>query len=71
MRRSARSTPPTLSCWSSTTSERHLRAKSDSADPGTGEVFVFTGGKAVHGKWTRDDRLKPFTLTADDGSRSC
>jgi hypothetical protein len=34
---------------------------------GTGEVFLFTGGKAVHGKWARDDRLKPFTFTADDG----
>ena len=34
---------------------------------GTGEVFLFSGGKAVHGKWSRDDRLKPFTLTADDG----
>ena len=35
---------------------------------GNGEVFVFTGGKLVHGTWARDDRLKPFTLTADDGS---
>ena len=34
---------------------------------GTGEVFLFTGGKALHGKWSRDDRLKPFTFTADDG----
>lgn len=34
---------------------------------GTGEVFLFTGGKAVHGTWSRDDRLKPFTFTADDG----
>ncbi|MEY2415121.1 MAG: hypothetical protein QOH53_455 [Ilumatobacteraceae bacterium] len=34
---------------------------------GTGEVFLFSGGKAVHGKWSRDDRLKSFTLTADDG----
>lgn len=34
---------------------------------GTGEVYVFTAGKVVHGTWTRDDRLKPFTLTADDG----
>ncbi len=34
---------------------------------GTGEVFLFNGGKAVHGKWSRDDRLKPFTFTADDG----
>jgi hypothetical protein len=35
---------------------------------GTGEVYVFTGGTVVHGKWTRDDRLKPFTFTADDGT---
>lgn len=35
---------------------------------GTGEVYVFTAGKLVHGTWTRDDRLKPFTLTADDGT---
>ena len=34
---------------------------------GNGEVFIFTSGKAVHGKWSRDDRLKPFTFTADDG----
>lgn len=35
---------------------------------GTGEVYAFTAGKLVHGTWTRDDRLKPFTLTADDGT---
>jgi hypothetical protein len=35
---------------------------------GTGEVYLFTGGKVVHGTWARDDRLKTFTLTADDGS---
>ena len=35
---------------------------------GTGEVYLFTSGKVVHGKWTRDDRLKPFTFTADDGN---
>lgn len=34
---------------------------------GTGEVFAFTGGKVVHGTWTRGDRLNPFTLTGDDG----
>ena len=34
---------------------------------GTGEVFVFSGDKSVHGKWTRTDRLKPYTLTADNG----
>ncbi len=34
---------------------------------GTGEAYLFTGDKVVHGTWTRQDRLKPFTLTADDG----
>jgi Protein of unknown function (DUF3048) N-terminal domain/Protein of unknown function (DUF3048) C-terminal domain len=44
-------------------------AKSPEAQTtGTGEVFVFTGGKFVHGKWTRGDRLHPYTLTADDGT---
>ncbi len=31
-------------------------------------LFVFSDGKVVHGTWTRDDRLKPFALTADDGT---
>jgi len=35
---------------------------------GTGEVYAFSGGKVVHGKWTRPDRLVPYKLTADDGS---
>ena len=35
---------------------------------GTGEAFLFTGGKVVHGTWTRKDRLNTFTLTADDGT---
>lgn len=35
---------------------------------GTGEAFVYSAGKAVHGKWTRPDRLTPYQLTADDGS---
>jgi hypothetical protein len=34
---------------------------------GTGEAYLFTGGKVLHGTWTRKDRLNPFTLTADDG----
>jgi Protein of unknown function (DUF3048) N-terminal domain/Protein of unknown function (DUF3048) C-terminal domain len=34
---------------------------------GTGEVYIFTAGKMVHGKWSRNDRLNPFTFTADDG----
>ncbi|HEY5423307.1 MAG TPA: DUF3048 domain-containing protein [Ilumatobacteraceae bacterium] len=35
---------------------------------GTGEAYVFSDGKVVHGTWTRNDRLNPFTLTADDGT---
>jgi hypothetical protein len=35
---------------------------------GTGDVFVFSADKVVHGKWVRNDRLSPFLLTADDGS---
>jgi hypothetical protein len=35
---------------------------------GTGEAFVFTAGKGVHGKWTRTDRLSPYQLTGDDGN---
>jgi len=35
---------------------------------GTGEVFVFTAGKVVHGKWNREDRLHAYALTADDGT---
>jgi hypothetical protein len=34
---------------------------------GTGETFVFSAGKVVHGKWTRPDRLSLFQLTGDDG----
>jgi hypothetical protein len=34
---------------------------------GTGEVYVFSGDKVVHGKWTRNDRLSPYTMTADSG----
>jgi len=40
----------------------------DAQSTGKGEAFVFTGGKYVHGTWTRADRLAPFTLTADDGN---
>ena len=35
---------------------------------GTGEVTVYTGGKAVTGTWTRNDRTDVFHLTAADGS---
>jgi hypothetical protein len=34
---------------------------------GTGDVFVFSGGNVLHGKWTRADRLATYQLTADSG----
>ena len=40
----------------------------DAQSVGSGEVWVFSGGRMVHGTWSRTDRLHPFTLTADDGS---
>lgn len=40
----------------------------DAQTIGSGQAFVFTGGQYIHGTWSRDDRLAPFTLTADDGS---
>ncbi len=44
-------------------------AKSPEAQTtGTGEVFVFSGDKVLHGTWTRGDRLQPYTLTADSGN---
>jgi hypothetical protein len=43
-------------------------AKSPEAQTtGTGEVFVFTGDKVLHGVWSRPDRLQPYVLTADSG----
>ena len=35
---------------------------------GTGEAYLFTAGKVVHGTWTRKGRLDTFTLKADDGT---
>ncbi|MCY7298636.1 MAG: DUF3048 C-terminal domain-containing protein, partial [Ilumatobacteraceae bacterium] len=40
----------------------------DAQSIGNGQAWVFSGGKMVHGTWTRADRLQPFTLVADDGS---
>ena len=39
----------------------------DAQSVGTGEVWVFTGGNAIHGTWSRNDRLQPFTLVDDNG----
>jgi hypothetical protein len=35
---------------------------------GSGKAYVFTNGVMYEGKWTRDDRLKPFTLTDSAGA---
>lgn len=40
----------------------------DAQSVGSGEAFVFTGGGAMHGTWTRFDRLAPFTLLDDAGN---
>ena len=40
----------------------------DAQSTGSGQTWVFSGGKVVHGTWTRADRLQPFTLVADDGT---
>lgn len=40
----------------------------DAQSVGSGEAFVFTGGGAIHGTWTRFDRLAPFTLLDDAGN---
>lgn len=40
----------------------------DAQSTGSGQAWVFSGGKMVHGTWTRADHLQPFTLVADDGS---
>ncbi len=34
---------------------------------GGGEAFVFTNGKVVHGTWSRETPLHPWTLTDDAG----
>lgn len=40
----------------------------DAQTIGSGHAYVFTGGNYIHATWTRNDRLEPYTLTADDGS---
>jgi hypothetical protein len=49
----------------------YLPGISDSPDAqtiGTGEALIFTGGNYIHATWSRNDRLVPFVLKADDGS---
>lgn len=40
----------------------------DGGSIGTGEALVFTNGKVITGTWSRDDRLKPISLTDASGA---
>ncbi|MFZ9627922.1 MAG: DUF3048 domain-containing protein [Ilumatobacteraceae bacterium] len=40
----------------------------DAQSVGTGEAWVFSGGKFVRGTWTRASRTDPFVLTDDTGA---
>jgi hypothetical protein len=40
----------------------------DGGTIGSGKAVVFTNGKQIPANWARADRLKPITLTTDDGS---
>ena len=47
-----------------------FNAKSPEAvSVGSGQAFVFTGGKVEEGTWTRYDRTWPIDLARADGSR--
>ncbi len=35
---------------------------------GSGSAWIFTAGRMIEGTWSRDDRHRPWTLTAADGS---
>ena len=35
---------------------------------GSGELFVFTNGAVIHGRWDRPDIAKPATLVDDQGA---
>jgi Protein of unknown function (DUF3048) C-terminal domain len=35
---------------------------------GSGELFVFTNGRVIHGKWDRPDIAKPPTFVDDKGA---
>ena len=52
---------------------KYVASAADRSSPeaqtiGSGSVTVLSGGKAVQGRWTRADRLNPFTLTDANGS---
>ncbi|MEO5724083.1 MAG: DUF3048 domain-containing protein [Ilumatobacteraceae bacterium] len=40
----------------------------DAQTIGTGDAYVFTASNYIHAKWSKTDRVQPYTLTADDGS---
>jgi hypothetical protein len=40
----------------------------DGGTIGTGKAVVFTNGKQIPANWSRADRLKPISLTTDDGA---
>ena len=49
------------------------QSSADSRSPeaqtiGSGELFVFTNGAVIHGRWDRPDIAKPATLTDDAGA---
>lgn len=51
----------------------YRRSAADAGSPeavtiGEGDTWVFTDGRWVAGRWSRPDRLAPFTLTAADGA---
>jgi hypothetical protein len=39
----------------------------DAQSIGTGEAYLLTAGTVVHGTWSRDNNMSPFTLTSDAG----
>ena len=49
------------------------RSAADSRSPeaqtvGSGELFVYTNGRVIHGRWDRPDINKPATLVDDNGA---
>ena len=40
----------------------------DGQTTGSGDAFVFTGGRMITGSWKRDDRLNPFSILDASGN---
>lgn len=40
----------------------------DGQTTGSGDAFVFTGGRMITGSWKRDDRLNPFSIVDASGN---